>query len=277
MIGHVMYRYLESLGQYELVSSAHKRKLTDETHLVDVRNHEAVTAFLNSVRPDYVINCAGLLIEASDRHIEDAILVNSLFPNMLSRLGTDLKFKLFQISTDCVFSGREGNYSEFSEPDGSSAYARTKALGEISNPKDLTVRTSTVGPDLDPDGVGLLTWFLKQKGNISGFTETYWSGVTSLELAKTVHQLINTKVTGIVNLTSEERISKHDLLCLFQKVWRKTDVQVVRDSDYISDKSLCNTRKDFHPKVNGYEEMLIECRQWMEIHRRTYNHYFSRN
>ena len=273
MIGHVVYNYLDSLGKYKLFSSSSNKKISDETCLLDIRNHENVKDYLLSIKPDYVINCAGLLIDDAEKNIEDTILINSLFPNVLSRLGKKLNFKLIQISTDCVFSGSTGNYSEDSIQDGCSAYARTKTLGEINNNRDLTIRTSTIGPELKLDGVGLLNWFLNQKGEIFGFDKTYWSGVTTLELAKAIEILITNEITGLYNLTSDEKISKYDLLNLIKEVWRKKNIIVKRNSDGKSDKSLCSIRTDFKYEVIGYKKMLIELYEWMQKHN-LYQHYF---
>lgn len=275
MLGHVIYNYLDSLKKFKLYSSAVHKKISKDTYLLDIRNQEKVKDHLATIRPDYVVNCAGLLIEESENNIEDAILINSLFPNVLSRLGRKLNFKLIQISTDCVFSGKDGNYSEDSVPDGYSAYARTKTLGEIDNNRDLTIRTSIIGPELKSDGVSLLTWFLNQKGEIFGFDKTYWSGVTTLELAKAIEAFVNQKITGIYNFTSEKKISKYDLLLLIQKIWKKTDVTIKPDSNYVSDKSLCNIRSDFKYDLKGYEEMLTESYEWMLKNKTQYHHYFN--
>ncbi len=274
MIGHVIYNYLDFLGQYTLYSSSAHNKISKETYLVDARDHDKIRDCLEIIKPDYVINCAGLLIEESEKRTEDAILINSFFPNMLSRLGRQLNFKLIQISTDCVFSGNAGNYSEKSFQDGPSVYARTKTLGEINNNRDLTIRTSTIGPELQLGGSGLLNWFLNQSGEVSGFDNVFWSGVTSLELAKAVDVLIDQDVTGLYNLTSTQKISKHNLLLLIQKVWKKTDVIIKPYSKNISDRSLCNLRSDFKYKVKKYEEMLIESYEWILNNKTHYMHYF---
>ncbi len=275
MLGHVVYSYLSALKKYKLISAANHKKISKDTYLLDVRNHRKVNDYLKTMKPDYVINCAGLLIEECEKNIEDAILINSLFPIQLSRLGKKLNFKLIQISTDCVFSGQDGNYSEDSVQDGCSAYARTKTLGEINNDRDLTIRTSIIGPELKSDGVSLLNWFLNQKGEIFGFDKTYWSGVTSLELAKAIEPFINQGITGIYNFTSKKKISKYDLLLLFQKIWKKTDVKIKANSNYVSDKSLSSIRSDFKYNPKGYEEMLLESYEWMLKNKIQYPHYFN--
>ncbi|MCP3924086.1 MAG: SDR family oxidoreductase [Desulfobacterales bacterium] len=273
MIGHMIYNYLETLNNYELFSFANNKKISENTHLFDVRNNEEIKRYLEDIKPDYVINCAGLLIHDSKDRIEDAILINSLFPNVLSRLGNELNYKLIQISTDCVFSGNDGNYSEDSIPDGNSVYARVKALGEINNKKDLTIRTSTIGPELNVNGHGLLHWFLQQKGTIIGFDKAYWSGVTTLELAKGIDEFITQDITGIYNFTSKNKISKYDLLLIFKKIWKKADLIIKADSNHKNDKSLCNIRNDFEFNIKGYEDMLVDSYNWMLNNKNIYQHY----
>jgi dTDP-4-dehydrorhamnose reductase len=274
MIGHVIYTYLDSLKKYKLSSSSLQNKISKDTYLLDIRDHKRIKDYLKLIKPDYVINCSGLLIEASENSVEDAILMNSLFPNILSRLGEQFNFKLIQISTDCVFSGEDGNYSEESIQDGTSVYARTKALGEINNNRDLTIRTSTIGPELKLDGTGLLNWFLSQKGDVFGFKKAYWSGVTSLELAKAIDKFINQNITGVYNFTSKNKISKYDLLLLFKQIWKKSDVKIKVNSNYVNDKSLCNIRSDFQYTPKGYETMLIETYEWMLKNKKRYQHYY---
>jgi len=117
----------------------------------------------------------------------------------------DTAVKIIQISTDCVFSGKDGGYKEDSFRDGDTIYARTKALGEINNNKDLTIRTSIIGPDINEDGIGLFHWFMKQSGTIYGFRNAYWTGVTTIELAKGIEKFIEYNVTGIYHFVPTEK------------------------------------------------------------------------
>ena len=202
MAGHVMAEYLAQKPEYEVIRCA-RRAATPDTILLDVTEFSHVEDVLGEQRPDIVINCVGMLIQTSRDRLDQAILINSYLPHFLSRLGIKLKygFRLIHISTDCVFSGDRGGYAEDDFRDGDTPYARTKALGEVINDRDLTLRTSIIGPELKQNGTGLLHWFLMQKGEIKGFTSAYWSGVTTLELAKVVDDCIAHAITGLVNLT----------------------------------------------------------------------------
>jgi dTDP-4-dehydrorhamnose reductase len=272
MAGHVMAEYLSQRPEYEII-------LADIAGapgiiILDVTDFLKVKDVLRDRRPDIVVNCVGMLVQASQDRVDRAILINSYLPHFLSRLGRECGFKLIHISTDCVFSGDRGGYSEDDFRDGDTPYARTKALGELINDVDLTLRTSIIGPELKQDGTGLLHWFLMQKGTIKGYSKAYWSGVSTLELAKVVELCIRHGVSGLVNLTMIQKISKFDLLVACQKVWSHGQVRILPDDTHASDKSLVSLRTDlpFHLPPN-YLIMLTETSDFMNQHRDWYRHY----
>jgi dTDP-4-dehydrorhamnose reductase len=272
MAGHVLAEYLEQKPEYEIIRCA-RTAITPDTILLDLTEFLKVEELLCDRRPQLVVNCAGMLVQASQERVDQAILINGFLPHFLSRLGRKYGFRLIQISTDCVFSGDRGGYSEDDFRDGDTPYARTKALGEVVNDVDLTLRTSIIGPELKQNGTGLLHWFLMQKGEIRGFTKTYWSGVTTLELAKVVDSCILHGATGLVNLSMTPKISKFDLLVECQKIWRHDQVKILADDGHVSDKSLISRRNDlpFHLPPN-YPAMLVELRDLMNRHRERYRH-----
>jgi len=273
MAGHVMAEYLAQKSGYEIIRCA-RRAVTPDTVILDVTDFRRVEDVLRDRRPDVVDNCVGMLVQASQDRVDRAILINSYLPHFLSRLGKKYGFKLIHISTDCVFSGDRGGYSEDAFRDGDTPYARTKALGEVINDTDLTLRTSLIGPELKRDGTGLLHWFLMQKGKINGYTKAYWSGVTTLELAKVVDHCINRPVTGLVHLTMNQKISKFELLAECQKVWNHDQVQILPDEVQSSDKSLVSHRTDLPFRLPpSYPVMLKEMRDFMIQHRDWYAHY----
>lgn len=270
MAGHIMFQYLKQTGRYEVFGVA-RSDSSFTTKLLDASDFDKLTDYLTEVKPDYVINCIGILVKMSQDDICVAIQMNSYLPHFLAKTGKSLGFKLIHISTDCVFSGKGGGYKEDSFRDGDTPYARTKALGEVINDLDLTVRTSIIGPELKPNGTGLLDWFLKQNGIVTGYSNAFWSGVTTLELAKAVDEMIEQGVTGLYQLCPSEKISKYELLKLFANIWGK-DTKVEAYADYKCDKSLVCTRTDFDYLVSGYSEMLSECIQFM-IDNNCYPHY----
>lgn len=273
MSGHVMAEYLSQKPEYEIIRCA-RSMVTPDTVQLDVTDFVKTEEVVRERLPDVVINCVGLLVQASQERVDQAILINSYLPHFLSRLGRECCFKMIHISTDCVFSGDRGGYLEDDFRDGDTPYARTKALGEVINDVDLTLRTSIVGPELKQNGTGLLHWFLMQKGTIKGYTKTYWSGVTTLELAKIADHCIRHGVSGLVNLAMREKISKYDLLGLFKDIWGRDDVAIEREDGAVCDKSLLSSRRDlkfqFPP---SYPAMLTELRHFMNKHRDWYRHY----
>ena len=273
MAGHVIAEYLSQKPEYKIIRCA-RSALAPDTIVLDVTEFSKLEHVLRDRKPDIVVNCVGILIQTSQDRMDQAILVNSYLPHFLSRLGRKYGFKVIHISTDCVFSGNRGGYSEDDFRDGDTPYARTKALGEVTNNADLTLRTSIIGPELKQDGTGLLHWFLMQEGNIKGYTRAYWSGVTTVELAKVIGHCIDSGVKGLVNLTMSQKISKFELLVECQQVWNHNKVMIIPDDVYASDKSLVSRRVDLQFQLPlCYGDMLTELRDFMSQHPEWYCHY----
>lgn len=258
MAGHIVTEHLVNIKEYDVYGIA-RQATKYATNVLDVLEFNELEKTLSDIKPDFVINCIGVLVSKSSDDISTAILINSYLPNYLSQLGSKLNFRLIHISTDCVFSGKDGGYVEDSFRDGDDNYARSKALGEIVNDRDLTIRTSIIGPELKNNGTGLLDWFLKQTDSISGYTEAYWSGVTTLELAKSTHEFIKQDIVGLYQLCPTDKISKYELLKCFSIIWNKS-IDINKLASYKVDKSLVSTRDDFNYKVPSYQEMLEEAR-----------------
>ena len=276
MAGHIMTEYLNSTGDYKVLAVARETGpeslAIDVSGVFDVLDFDKLEAFIKESNADIVINCIGVLVSASNSDISRAILINSYLPHLLVNLAGQYDFKLIHISTDCVFSGKEGAYSEASFRDGDDNYARTKALGEIACDNHLTIRTSIIGPELKSTGTGLMDWFFKQSGEVSGYSKAYWSGVTTLELAKATHHLIQQNLVGLLQLCPQDKISKFELLEIFNKIWNRKCVIKVNDS-YSVDKSLISTREDFSYSVPDYQNMLEELNEWTSTHLNYYPHY----
>lgn len=273
MAGHVIAETLDDTGSYEVFGVARRPGNYVDT-VLDVTDFATLKSYLRRIKPDYVINCVGALVSQSRDDITAAILLNSYLPNFLSCAGNKLDYRLIHISTDCVFSGKKGGYTETSYRDGDDNYARTKALGEVINDRDLTIRTSIIGPEIKSDGTGLLDWFLKQKGTIDGYTQAYWSGVTTLELAKAMVAFLEQEISGLYQFCPNGKISKYELLKLFVNVWNK-EVEITPFDGYKVDKSLICTRSDFDYPKPEFEAMLNETKQWMDKHPDLYRHYES--
>ncbi len=273
MAGHVVYYYLRSTGKYNISNVVYRTPLTEDSIIVDVTNREAVTETVRKVRPEIILNCIGVLIKGSKEHPDNAILINAYFPHLLKKLSDEIGAKLIHISTDCVFSGNKGNYTENDFRDADDVYGRSKALGEVVNEKDLTIRTSIIGPELKKNGEGLFHWFMNQHGQVNGFKTVIWGGVTTLELAKAIDKAIEQQKTGLIQLSNGAEISKYDLLMLFKELWNKQDVEILPYDANRVNKSI--TKSDtFEYVVPDYYLMLQEQVAWMNAHKELYMQYF---
>jgi dTDP-4-dehydrorhamnose reductase len=223
---------------------------------------------------DVVINCIGVLNKEVDHHMADGIFLNSYLPHFVVDALRDTQTKFIHLSTDCVFSGKVGGYSEDSLKDSDSFYGITKSLGEINDTKNLTIRTSIIGPDRNENGVGLVNWFLKQDGAVNGYTSAIWTGVTTLTLAQAIERAVIEDLHGIYHLVNGETINKYNLLHLFNRYLRKEQINIEPNESVHVDKSLINQRKDFGFSVPTYEQMIIETREWIDAHKELYPHYF---
>jgi dTDP-4-dehydrorhamnose reductase len=274
MAGHVITTYFTLLKKYKVVN-VDLIKFNDETIIADAMDKDTVQKLLEEERPDVVINCIGILISASKNKPDIAIYLNSYFPHQLEMLGKKLDFKIIHMSTDCVFSGNKGQYSEKDFKDGNDTYARSKALGEIINSKDLTFRMSIIGPELRSNGTGLFDWFMKQTQPINGYSKVFWTGITTLELAKAMEKSIDENLTGLYHLVPKEKISKYDLLCLIKEIWNR-NIEISSEMKTVHDKSLVNNRKDFKFVVGTYKQMLMDLHLWMkEVDFSDYSKYHS--
>ncbi len=128
---------------------------------------------------------------------------------------------------------------------------------------------------MNPNGIGLFNWFMKQKGTIQGFSGAIWTGVTTLTLAKAMEQAIKENLTGLYNLVNNTSISKYDLLNLFNKYFKNCSINIEKNENLKLDKSLRSTRKDFSFEVPNYEHMIIEMKEWVDTHKELYPHYFN--
>lgn len=271
MAGHIISLYLKSLKKYQIVNIECSMPPNKNSDYVDVYNLNLLFEKIKIIKPDIIINCLRVLIEESESNPEKAIYFNSYIPHFLSKIGNKLNSKVIQLSTDCVFSGKKGNYYEDDFKDGDSVYATTKALGELKNKKDLTLRTSFIGPNLKGREEELFHWILTQKGKINGYTNAYWTGITTLELAKAIDKAIILNLNGIYHLVPNKKISKYELLNLIKSIWRKNDININKLDNIHIDKSLIDNRKAI--EILDYNSMFCELYYWMQKNKELYKHY----
>lgn len=272
MAGHMISIYLNEAG-HDVTAFSRKPFKYCKNINGDITDFNQLQTIIQDGDYDAIINAIGILNQDADRNKAHAVLLNSYLPHYLSQLTETLKTKIIHISTDCVFSGKTGDYSETSFKDGETFYDRSKALGELTNQKDLTFRCSIIGPDLSVDGIGLFNWFMKQSGAIKGYRKAIWTGVTTLTLAKAIERALEENLCGLYNLVNNQKINKFDLLELFNYTMKDGHIEVVEDNQVVVDKSLVNNRSDFTFVVPSYKEMVLEMEQWIRNRPDLYSHY----
>lgn len=274
MAGHTIAIYLKERG-HEVTGFSRRQFKYCNTIIGDANDFVFLKKIIEENKYDAVINAIGILNQDAENKKNLAVLLNSYLPHYLSEITKNMKTKIVHMSTDCVFSGKKGNYEEHSFKDGESFYDRSKALGEIENSKDLTFRNSIIGPDYNENGIGLFNWFMKQENKINGFTKAIWTGVTTLTLAKAIERALVENITGIYNLVNNQTISKFELLKLFNGNIKNNKVTVLPSEKIAVNKSLVNNRSDFSFVVPSYEKMIIEMNEWIKNHKEIYPHYFK--
>ena len=272
MAGHLVKHYLESTQNYDVWGIARGVEAQKNLINLDVSNTKEIENILNKGAFDIVLNCIGLLNKTAEDNPQLAIWFNSYFPHLLSSLGEKYSFKLIHISTDCVFSGKEGPYKEDSFKNGIGVYAQSKALGEVINSKDLTFRTSIIGPELKVNGIGLFHWFMSQKNRIEGFTKAVWSGITTLDLAKAIDWAITNEIIGLYHLTNNKSINKNELLNLFKKHTNK-NIEIDEVDGKEVDKSFIDTRRLINYQIPNYEIMIKDMIQYINKNKSKYPYY----
>jgi dTDP-4-dehydrorhamnose reductase len=193
---------------------------------------------IETVVPDVVINCVGLIKHHSiSKQHSDAIKINALLPHDLAKICDQINAKLIHFSTDCVFTGDVGLYSEDSLPDARDLYGKSKSLGEVDYGKHLTLRTSIIGHEL-MSSVSLVDWFLSQVENTKGFSKAIFSGLPTCYIAKLLAETIfpNPEVIGLLHL-SVDPIDKYTLLKLIAKQYQK-NITIHESRDLVIDRSL---------------------------------------
>jgi len=263
MAGHVITRYLKEQN-YNVKTLARN----NATFCVDVENDiSELDNILNKENFDFVINCIGLLVKDSNDNPDKAAFVNCYLPHFIESKLKDKETKLIHLSTDCVFSGQKGYYTENDIHDEMNFYGRSKSFGEVNNNKDITFRMSIIGPEIKENGTGLFHWFVNSKENIiPGWDNAFWSGVTTLELAKCINMYIQTpKITGIYHITNKEGITKYDLLVKINKIFDLNKTIQRTQGPKTINKILIDTRKELDFNILDYDSMLVNLKNFITI------------
>lgn len=209
---------------------------------IDVEQSDSLVKVLSRIRPNIVINCAGLTKhkpEAEDPLV--SIPINTLMPHRLAGLCNLIGSRLIHISTDCVFSGEKGFYNEYDYPDARDVYGKSKSLGEVYYPHTITLRTSTIGHELNSI-YGLLDWFLSQEGQCKGYARAIFSGLPTVAFAQIIRDVVIPRVelSGLYHVGAKP-INKFDLLKLIAEAYEK-NIDIVQDDQLVIDRSLDSSR-----------------------------------
>lgn len=228
---------------------------------VQAENFDSVIKALAKTRPDVVVNCIGIIKQHPNaKDPLQSIAINSAFPHRLAILCQASGARMIHISTDCVFSGKRGNYREEDLPDPEDTYGRSKLLGEVADRGCLTLRTSMIGLELK-EKLGLVEWFISQKGgHVRGFAGAIFTGFTTLALARIIARLIDEQpdLQGLWHVSSDP-ISKYDLLGIVNRDF-KLEINIERDDSFHCDRSLNSTsfRKAARFEPPSWEKMITE-------------------
>jgi len=272
MAGHMISLYLKEQG-HDVTGFARSESKYVKTITGDASDLKRVKEVVSTGQYDTVINCIGLLNQFAENDHANAVFMNAYFPHFLAKITEAADTQVIHMSTDCVFSGKTGGYTEDALRDGETFYDRSKALGELEDEKNLTLRQSIVGPDIKARGIGLLNWFMQQHREVNGFTGALWTGQTTLQLAKTMEKAAELRAHGLYNMVPEKNISKYELLKLFNHYLRNDELIIHPVEGVTADKTLIRTRFEFDYKIPDYKTMIAELSEWMLNHKEMYPHY----
>jgi dTDP-4-dehydrorhamnose reductase len=247
MLGNAMIRILSECNDWDVYgtirSESCKRFFRSDIAFnlisdVDVEQQNSLIDVFNKTQPDVVINCIGLVkqLAVCDEPLA-AISINALLPHRLAKLCEAGGARLVQISTDCIFSGSKGLYSETDFADASDLYGRSKYLGEVDYPHAITLRTSIIGHELN-SAHSLISWFLAQSESVKGFTRAIFSGLPTVEVARVIRDYVipHPELHGVYHLAAMP-INKFDLLKLVANTYDKK-IDILSDDKLVIDRSL---------------------------------------
>lgn len=236
--------------KYEMIDS---RKTFDET---DVTNFESIENIIKNIKPDFVINAVGIIKQLpTSKDFLTTININSVFPQRLARITQKYGFRLINISTDCVFSGKKGNYIEEDIADAEDLYGVSKFLGEVYGKNCLTLRTSIIGRELSTEH-SLIEWFLSNIGRkVKGYKNAVYTGFPTIILADLIRNLIKShpELEGVFHISSDP-INKYELLCLVKDIYG-LDIEIEAFEEFYIDRSLDSAK---FRKLTGFEPLSWE-------------------
>lgn len=275
MLGHQLLKSWQNTHEVRVTlrqNQSHYAKynlfhIANSSYNIDVRHFDDVQKVAEGFKPDAVINAVGIIKQRTEA--QDAIMsleINALLPHRLSSLCEQLESRLVHISTDCVFSGAKGNYTEDDFEDAGDLYGRSKLMGEVAGPHAITLRTSIIGLELARQE-SLVEWFLSQRGNIQGFTQAIYSGFTTQEIARIIEFILlkHSSLSGLWHVASAP-ISKYGLLKKLGDCLNRNDIKIEPSDELDCDRSLNASQflnaTGYRPP--SWDEMLKELAQQIQ-------------
>lgn len=254
MLGHKVFQVFNEeyethasflcLSDYTSAFPVYREVPASRIHLgVNALDFVALNSLIDDVKPDIVVNCIGLikqLEEASDYIL--AIKMNSVLPHNLAKICSEHGARLVHVSTDCVFSGDKGNYTEEDPSDVMDLYGKSKSLGEVNYAPHLTVRTSIIGREW-VRSTALLEWFLAQKGKtVRGYKNAIYTGFTTDSIAGLIKKTVTVRpdLTGLWHVSSNP-VSKLDLITRIRDAWG-LNIEIEPFEDVPCDRSLDSSK-----------------------------------
>jgi len=269
MLGHKLYQVLSNEFNVKVTFRKFNKSFNttsmfrppDIVDNIDALDFESIQRTFFNFRPDIIINCIGIIKQLKQaQNYKLTIYINSLFPHLLAELCQQNGSRLIHISTDCVFSGQIGMYTESSRSDAEDLYGRTKFLGEVNYMPGLTIRTSIIGHELTSN-VSLVDWFISNKnGRVAGFGNAIYTGFPTVTFAREILRIIKdyNEITGLYNVSSEP-ISKYELLKIINEIY-SLNIEITKDEEYFCDRSLDSTKYRFETgfRQNSWPDMIKE-------------------
>lgn len=251
MLGHKLIQVLSAHAEvwgtlHRSIGKFREYGILDEARCitnVDAAEPAGIRSAVEAVRPDVVLNAIGVVKQLpTSKDVVRTLTINAIFPHRLAGLAEEFDFRLITVSTDCVFDGARGNYSESDIPNATDLYGKSKNLGEVDSERALTLRTSIIGREIG-SAHSLVEWFLSNKGSkVKGFRRAIYSGFPTIVLANIITSLIfeRADLKGLYHVSSDP-INKYELLLLLKRFYG-VDVEIEPDDEFRIDRSLDSGR-----------------------------------
>lgn len=277
MLGHTLFRSLSENGNLDVFATVRSAKelfvwlpsdrMKKVRSNVDIHQIDSLVKVFAEVKPDLVVNCIGIIKQIPEAQDPvTTITANALLPHRIALLCGATGARMIHVSTDCVFDGEKGGYTESDFSNATDLYGRTKYLGEVDCPHCITLRTSIIGHELKGN-YGLVEWFLRQEEKVRGFRKVIYSGFPTFELSRIISDYVipNPKMKGLYNVSSNP-ISKYELLKLINVQYGKK-IEIEPEDSFRLDRSLDSS---IFRSLTGYNPPT-----WTELVRGMYKDYLQ--